>query len=73
MSSGFWAANARHHVKFRQNQSNGCGYIAIFRFYNIAAAAILDFQKFKFLTADTFERPNLRHSAKSHQDRSIHC
>ena len=39
----------------------------------MSAAAILDFQKFKFLMADTLERPNLHHSAKFHQDRSIRC
>jgi len=33
----------------------------------MAAAAILDF----FLTAGTYERPNLRHCAKFHQYRSI--
>jgi len=27
----------------------------------MAAAAILDFQKFKFLAASTFERPNLHY------------
>jgi len=39
----------------------------------MSAAAILDFQNFKFLTADTRERPNLRHPAKFHQDRSLRC
>jgi len=37
----------------------------------MAADAILDFQKLKFLTVDTLERPNLRNPAKFHQDRSI--
>ena len=73
MSFGFRSANARHYVKFCQNQSNGCGYIAIFRFSKIAAAAILDFQKFKLLTASTFVIPNLRHCAKFHQGQSIRC
>ena len=50
MSFGFRSAKAHHLIKFRLNQSNGCGYIAIFRFSKMAAAAILDFQKFKFLT-----------------------
>ena len=73
MFSGTRIANARHHVNFRQNRSNGCRDIAIFRFSKMTAAAILDFQKFKFLTARTFERPNLRYCAKFHQDRSIRC
>ena len=43
------SADARHHVKFRQNRSNGCRDIAIFQFSKMAVAAILDFQKFNFL------------------------
>ena len=35
-------------TKFRKDRSNRCGYIAIFK---MAAAAILNFQKFKILTA----------------------
>ena len=71
MSSGTRSANARHHVKFRQNRSNGCGAIAILQFSKIAAAAVLDFQKFKFLMAITFERPNLRYCDKFDEDRKI--
>ena len=38
-------------TKFRKDRSNRCGYIAIFViFFNMAAAAILNFQKFKILT-----------------------
>ena len=44
--------------------------IAILRFSIMAAAAILDFRKFKFLPAGTCERPNLRHFVKFRQDRS---
>ena len=51
----------------------GCRGIAILLFSKMAIAAILYFQKFKFLTADTLERPNLHHSAKFHQGRSIRC
>ena len=71
MFSGTRSADARHLVKFRQNRSNGCGDIAILQFSKSAAAAILDFQKFKFLTAITFERPNRRYCDKFHQDRKI--
>ena len=62
-----------HRVKFRQNRSNGCGDIAILRFSTMAAVAMLDFQKFKFLRAGESERPNLRHCVKCRQDRSIRC
>ena len=50
--------------------------VEILRFYSfskIAAAAMLDFQKFNFLPADTPERLNLRKPAKFHQDRPICC
>ena len=67
------SANACHHVKFRQYRSHSCGDIAILRFSKRAAAAILDFRKFKFLPANMFERSNLRHYAKFHQDRPMRC
>jgi len=38
-------------TKFRKGRSNRCGYIAIFVIFNMATAAILNFQKFKILTA----------------------
>ena len=73
MFSGIRSANVRHHVKFRENRSNGCGDIAILQFSKMAAAAILDFQKFKFLPAITLQRRNLHKPAKFHQDRPIRC
>jgi len=40
-----------HHLaKFRHNRSNRSRDMAIFRFFNMAVAAILDFRNFKFLT-----------------------
>ena len=39
-------------TKFRKEQSNRCGYIAIFVIFNMSAAAILNFQKFEILTVD---------------------
>jgi len=38
-------------TKFRKDRSNLCGYIAIFVIFNMAIAAILNFQKFEILTA----------------------
>jgi len=38
-----------HHSKFRTDRSNRCGDIAIFVIFKMAAAAILDFQKFEIL------------------------
>ena len=37
-------------TKFHKDRSNRCGYIAIFVIFHMAAAAILNFQKFKILT-----------------------
>jgi len=38
--------------------------MAIFRFFKMAAAAILDFRNFKSLTVRTLKRVELRHYAK---------
>jgi len=42
----------RQRTKFHKDRSNRCGYIAIFVIFKMAAAAILDFQKFKILMVD---------------------
>jgi len=47
--------------------------VAIFQFFKMAAAAILDFQNFKFLTIKRVKRVNLRHGAKFHGDQSNGC
>jgi len=39
-------------TKFRKDWSNRCGDIAIFVIFQMAAAAILNFQKFEILTVD---------------------
>jgi len=49
--------------------SNPCN-MAIFQFFSMAAAAIVDFKIFKFLTVETFERVKLHHRAKFRQNRS---
>ena len=54
-------------TKFRKDRSNRCGDIAIF--VKMAAAAILDFQKFEILTAVPLLWSNMRHHAKFHQNR----
>jgi len=40
-------------TKFRKDRSNRCGYVAIFVIFNMAATAMLNFQKFEILTALT--------------------
>ena len=37
-------------TKFRKDRSNRCGDIAIFVIFQMAAAAMLNFQKFEILT-----------------------
>ena len=44
--------------------------MAIFQFFKMAAAAILDFENFKFLTVGAVQRVKLHHRAKFHQNRS---
>ena len=43
--------------------------MAIFLFFKMAAAAILDFRNFKFLTVGALKRVELRHHAKFRRNR----
>ena len=54
----------RQHAKFREDLSNRSGDMADFRFFKMAAAAILDFGNFKFLTVGALRRVELYHLAK---------
>ena len=60
----------RHRAKFREDRSNRCRDMAYFRFLKMAAAAILDFENFKFLTVGTLKRVELRLRTKFCQNRS---
>jgi len=55
-------------TKFGKDRSNRCGDIAIFVIFKMAAAAILNFQKFKILTVCPLYVSNVRHLAKFHQN-----
>ena len=59
-----------HHAKVRQNRLNRGQNMVIFRFFKMAAAAILDFENFKILTVGAVKRVDLHHRAKFHQNRS---
>ena len=63
----------RHHVKFCQNRSNSGRDMAIFRFFKMVAATILDFRNFKFLTVGRVKSVKLCHRAKFRSDRSNPC
>ena len=61
-------------TKFRKDQSNLCGYIAIFAIFNMTAAAILNFnKKFEILTSFPLLGANTHHLAKFHQNWSSGC
>ena len=45
-----------HRSKFREDRSNRSGDMADFQFFKMAAAAIVDFENFKFLTVGTLKR-----------------
>jgi len=59
-----------HHVKFRENRSKRSRDMVIFRFFKMAAAAILDFGNFKILTIRMVKRVELHHRATFRQNRS---
>ena len=58
---------------FGRNRSKCGGDITIFRFFKMAAAAILDFLNFKLLTVGWFRRAELLRRAKFGRNRSNYC
>jgi len=58
---------------YGRNQSNRGQSMAIFRFFKMAAAAILDLQNVKFLTVGRLKRVELLRRAKFGRNRSNHC
>ena len=60
----------RHRAKFCGDRSNRCRDIAIFRFFKMAATAILDFSSCKFLTVGTVKKVELRHFVNFCRNRS---
>jgi len=58
-----------HHAKFGKNRFKRGRDMAIFRFFKMASAAILDFENFKFLTVGAVKRFELHHCAKFRQNR----
>jgi len=60
----------RHGAKFRRNWSNSGRDMAIFRFFKMAAAAILDFEIFEILTVETLSTVKLCHYVKFRRNRS---
>ena len=63
----------RRHAKFGQNRSKRGGDKAIFRFFKMAAAAILDFSNLQLLTVGRLKRAELRRRTKFGRNRSNRC
>ena len=57
-------------AKFGRNRSKCGGDMTIFRFFKMAAAAILEFLNFKLLTVGWLKRDEVRRHAKFGQNRS---
>jgi len=64
---------SHQHAKIRQNRSIGCKDIKIFRFFQMAAAAILDFQICEILLADGVWWAYTHNCAKIRLNRSLRC
>ena len=62
--------HASSYAKFHGNRWNCCRDMAIFRFFKMVAAAILDFSNFKCLTVGTLKRAEMRRRAKFGRNRS---
>jgi len=60
----------RQHAKFRGDRSNRRRDMAIFRFFKMAAAVILDFSNLKFLMVGRLKKADLHRRAKFGRNRS---
>jgi len=59
--------------KYCQNLPIHCGVIAIFRFFKIVAATILDFRNSEILLADGVRTAEMHHRVKFHENPLIRC
>jgi len=64
---------AHQHAKYRQYLLIGCKDIKIFQFFNMAAAAIMDFQICEISLADSDWKAKTHHRAECPQNRSFRC
>jgi len=64
-------AKMRHRAKFCVSPSSRCLDMAIFQFFKMAVAAILDFQN--VIGVRTLKTAEMHHSAKFRVDRSNRC
>jgi len=72
LAIGVARVETHHHAKFCQNQSISRKDIKIFRFFMMAAAAILDCRIHKILLAVGVRRSHTHHCTKFYQNRSFH-
>ena len=64
-----FSVEVRQHAKFRRNRFKRGRDMVIFRFFKMAAVAILDFRNFEFSTVGRVTSVELRHRAKFHRNR----
>jgi len=73
LAIGAERVKTHQHAKFHPNQSIGCGNIKIFRFFKMAAAAILDCRIHKISLADSVQMAQTHHFAKFRENWLFHC
>jgi len=59
-----------HYAKFCRNRSNRIWDVVIFRFFNMAVAAILNFQNLKFLTIEKVKKVEVHQRAEFRRNHS---
>jgi len=73
LANGVQRVEVHQHAKYRQNLSTDCEDIKIFQFFNMAAAAILDFQICEISLAGSVWKAQTRHHSNCRQSRSSCC
>ena len=73
LAIGTERVKTHQHAKFRPNRSIVCGDIKIFRFFKMAAAAILDCRLHKISLADSGQMAQSHHFTKFCENWSFHC
>jgi len=73
LAIGAERVKTHQHAKFCPNRSIGCGDIKIFRFFKMAAAAILDCRIHKISLAGSGQMAQTHHFAKFRENWSFHC
>jgi len=73
LAMGAERVETHQHAKLHRNRSISCKNIKIFRFFKMAAAAILDYRIHKILLAESGRMAHANHFTKFCHNRSFHC